>query len=123
MESVYHIVTIHVNETSWAHIWRLRSRYLGTGYDRLVIVEAIVIMVPLITLFLLITLSISAPVFDPAECISDVNDIAQVTVVSIVLWATLLWWSDAIGRVPTRTLLVVIFVTSVSVLLIMDWVC
>jgi hypothetical protein len=34
MESVYHIVTIRVNETSWAHVWRLRSRYLGTGYDR-----------------------------------------------------------------------------------------
>jgi hypothetical protein len=33
MESVYHIVTIRVNETSWAHIWRLRSRYLGTGFD------------------------------------------------------------------------------------------
>jgi hypothetical protein len=33
MESVYHIVTIHVNETSWAHVWRLRFRYLGTGYD------------------------------------------------------------------------------------------
>jgi hypothetical protein len=33
MEFVYHIVTICVNETSWAHIWRLRSRYLGTGYD------------------------------------------------------------------------------------------
>jgi hypothetical protein len=33
MESVYHIVTIHVNETSWAHVWRLRSLYLGTGYD------------------------------------------------------------------------------------------
>jgi hypothetical protein len=33
MESVYHIVTIRVNETSWAHVWRLRSRYLGTGYD------------------------------------------------------------------------------------------
>jgi hypothetical protein len=33
MESVYHIVTICVNETSWAHVWRLRSRYLGTGYD------------------------------------------------------------------------------------------
>jgi hypothetical protein len=33
MESVYHIVTIRVNETSWAHIWRLRSRYLGMGYD------------------------------------------------------------------------------------------
>jgi hypothetical protein len=33
MESIYHIVTIHVNETSWAHVWRLRSRYLGMGYD------------------------------------------------------------------------------------------
>jgi hypothetical protein len=33
MESVYHIVTIRVNETSWAHVWRLHSRYLGTGYD------------------------------------------------------------------------------------------
>jgi hypothetical protein len=34
MESIYHIVTVRVNETSWAHIWRLRSRYLGTGYDK-----------------------------------------------------------------------------------------
>jgi hypothetical protein len=33
MESVYHIVTVRVNETSWAHVWRLRSGYLGTGYD------------------------------------------------------------------------------------------
>jgi hypothetical protein len=33
MESVYHIVTIRVNETSSAHVWRLRSCYLGTGYD------------------------------------------------------------------------------------------
>jgi hypothetical protein len=32
MESVYHIVAIRVNETSWAHVWRLRSRYLGMGY-------------------------------------------------------------------------------------------
>jgi hypothetical protein len=23
-----------VNETSWAHVWRLRFRYLGVGYDR-----------------------------------------------------------------------------------------
>jgi hypothetical protein len=33
MEFVYHIVAIRVNETSWAHVWRLRSRYLGMGYD------------------------------------------------------------------------------------------
>jgi hypothetical protein len=34
MEFVYHIVTIRVNETSWAHVWRLHSGYLGTGYDK-----------------------------------------------------------------------------------------
>jgi hypothetical protein len=34
MASVYRIVAIRVNETSWAHAWRLRFRYLGTGYDR-----------------------------------------------------------------------------------------
>jgi hypothetical protein len=34
MESVYHIVTIRVNETSWAHVWWLHSLYLGMGYDR-----------------------------------------------------------------------------------------
>jgi hypothetical protein len=35
LESVYHIVTIRVNETSWAHVWMLRSCYLGMGYDTL----------------------------------------------------------------------------------------
>jgi hypothetical protein len=38
MESVYHIVTIRVNETSWVHVWRLRFRYLETGYDNIVVV-------------------------------------------------------------------------------------
>jgi hypothetical protein len=33
MESGYHIVTIRVNETSGAHVWRLRSHYLRMGYD------------------------------------------------------------------------------------------
>jgi hypothetical protein len=33
MESVYQIVTIRVNETSRAHVWRLHSLYLGIGYD------------------------------------------------------------------------------------------
>jgi hypothetical protein len=32
--SVYHIVTMRVIWTSWAHVWRLRSLFLGTGYDR-----------------------------------------------------------------------------------------
>jgi hypothetical protein len=33
MASVYHIIAIRVNETSWAHVWRLRFCYLGTGCD------------------------------------------------------------------------------------------
>jgi hypothetical protein len=33
MESIYHIVAIRVNETSWAHVWRLCFLYLGTEYD------------------------------------------------------------------------------------------
>jgi hypothetical protein len=37
MTSVYHIFTIHVNETSWAHVWRLHFCYLGTGYDTLLV--------------------------------------------------------------------------------------
>jgi hypothetical protein len=35
MESGYHIVTMRVIWTSWAHVWRLRSLFLGMGYDRL----------------------------------------------------------------------------------------
>jgi hypothetical protein len=34
MASVYRIVAIRVDETSWAHIWRLHFRYLKTGYDK-----------------------------------------------------------------------------------------
>jgi hypothetical protein len=37
MESVYHIVAIRVNETSWAHVWWLRSHYLRTGCDILLL--------------------------------------------------------------------------------------
>jgi hypothetical protein len=28
-----------VNETSWAHVWRLRFRYLRTGYDKRLMTE------------------------------------------------------------------------------------
>jgi hypothetical protein len=34
MDSGYHIVTIRVIGTSWAHVWRLRSLFLRTGYDK-----------------------------------------------------------------------------------------
>jgi hypothetical protein len=34
--SVYRIVAIRVNETSWAQVWRLHFHYLGTGYDNMI---------------------------------------------------------------------------------------
>jgi hypothetical protein len=34
-----------------------------------------------------------------------------------------LLWSDVVGRVPTKTLLVVIIMTPVSILLVIDWIC
>jgi hypothetical protein len=40
MESIYYIVAICVNETSWAHVWRLHSHYLGTGYDNTFVHQA-----------------------------------------------------------------------------------
>jgi hypothetical protein len=42
MESVYNIVAIRVHETSWAPVWRLRSCYLGTGYDNRALRAAII---------------------------------------------------------------------------------
>jgi hypothetical protein len=39
MAYVYHIVAIRVNETSWAHVCRLRFRYLGTGCDSKAVVR------------------------------------------------------------------------------------
>jgi predicted metalloenzyme YecM len=54
MASVYHIVAIRVNETSWAHVWRLHFRYLGTGYDTSIAAEVggdpiVVVEVALVT--------------------------------------------------------------------------
>jgi hypothetical protein len=90
---------------------------------RLVIVAAIIVIVPFIALLLLITLPISAPVFNPTACISTVDDVAQVAVVFAMPSTALLWWSDAAGRVPMGTIPVVIFVTPVFILLVMDWIC
>jgi hypothetical protein len=90
---------------------------------RLVVVRTIIIIVPFIALFLLFTLPISASVFNSTMCISTVDDVVQVIVVSIVSSAALLWWSDAAGQVPTRTLPVVIIMTPISILMVIDWIC
>jgi hypothetical protein len=72
---------------------------------RLVIVGATIVIVPLIALLLN-----SVSVSNLVTCIYTMDDIMQV------------WWCDAAGRVPTGTVLVVIFMTPVFVLLVMDWI-
>jgi hypothetical protein len=94
--------------------WVMPS-FRGALLVRLVIVGTIVIIVPLIALFLFNALSLSVSNFNPVVCISAADDIVQVTVVSPMPWAVLLRWSDAAGRVPTRTLPVLKLMTLVSV--------
>jgi hypothetical protein len=86
----------------------------------LVIVWATIIIVPLLALLLLGMLPIFAPIFNPAMCISTVDDIMQVSVIPAMPLIVLLWWSDAAGRVRTGTVPVVIFVTPIFVPLVMD---
>jgi hypothetical protein len=69
-------------------------------------------------LFLLITLLILAHVFNPATCISGIDDVAQVAIVSVTSSAVRLPWSDATGRVPTKAFSVVIIMTPVPILLV-----
>jgi hypothetical protein len=61
----------------------------------LIIVRAIVIIVPFITLLMLDVVSFLAPIFNPVMCISVADDIVQIHVVLIS--ASLLHWSDATG--------------------------
>jgi hypothetical protein len=72
------------------------SPFWRTLLVRLVIVGAIIVIVPLIALILLVTLPI--------------------TVVPTMPSTALLWWSDAVDRVPTGTMPVVILVTPVFLL-------
>jgi hypothetical protein len=51
MASVYHIVAIRVNETSWAHVWRLRFRYLRTGYDNYALFSVLFIYLLVLLVF------------------------------------------------------------------------
>jgi hypothetical protein len=87
---------------------------------RLVVVRTTIIIVPFLTLFLLLTLSISSLAFDSAVCITGVDDVVYITGVSVVSSDTLPMCSDAAGRVPTKTLPVVTVMTPVTALLVVD---
>jgi hypothetical protein len=46
MESGYHIVTVRVIWTFWAYVRKLRSLFLGTGYDIVDVIVDIGVVVP-----------------------------------------------------------------------------
>jgi hypothetical protein len=79
----------------------------------LVVVGSIVVIVPLLASLAFDAVSLLALVFDPATCISVADNIAQVFVVPISV--VLLSGSDATGRVPAQTLVVVRVLTPPSV--------
>jgi hypothetical protein len=60
---------------------------------RLVIERTIIVIVSILAL--LITLPLSAPILNLTACISIVNDVAQVMIVSATPSDVLLQWSDA----------------------------
>jgi hypothetical protein len=64
---------------------------------RLVVEGTIIVIVPLITSFLLNTLMLLTPVVNPVVCISVVDDVAQISVIPILLSAVFLRWSETAG--------------------------
>jgi hypothetical protein len=95
--------------------------FRGALSVRLVVEGTILVIVPLLTSFLLNALTLLASVVNPVVCISVMDDIAQVTVMSILPMAALLRWSETTGRVPTRTLSVVKLMTPYFIVTIKDW--
>jgi hypothetical protein len=89
---------------------------------RLVIEGTTIVIVPLITSFLLNTLTLLAPDVNWVTCIFVVDDVAQISVILIPPLAMFLWWSETAGQVPARTLSLVKLVTPYSAFTIEDWV-
>jgi hypothetical protein len=64
---------------------------------RLVIIGTIVVIVPFFALLLLKMFALLAPVFNPAVCISVVDDVMQITIILIPHSAAFLQWGDTAG--------------------------
>jgi hypothetical protein len=78
---------------------------------RLVVIGIIVIIVPLFTLLLFEALALLTPVFYLATCISAMDDVVQISVISISSSAAFLQWSETTCRVLMLTLPMVSLVT------------
>jgi hypothetical protein len=78
---------------------------------RLVVIGTVVVIVHFFTLLLFKALMLLTPVFNPAACISVVDDFTQISFISVSSSAAFLWWSETACRVPMMTLPVVRLVT------------
>jgi hypothetical protein len=87
---------------------------------RLVIDGTMTVIVPLMTPLLLNVLTLLTPVVNPVVCISAVDDVMQISVISIPPSVVFLRWSDTAGRVPALTLSVVKLVTPYFTIMIED---
>jgi hypothetical protein len=96
--------------------------FRGALSVRLVIEGTTIVIVPLITSFLLNTLTLLAPDVNWVTCIFVVDDVAQISVILIPPLAMFLWWSETAGQVPAWTLSLVKLVTPYSAFTIEDWV-
>jgi hypothetical protein len=85
---------------------------------RLVIIGTVVVIVPFFTLLLFRALTLLTPIFNPATCISAVNDVTQISIILVSSLAVLLQWSETACRVPVRTLLVVKLMTSFFIIMV-----
>jgi hypothetical protein len=98
------------------------SSYIAPSFKRmlsvrLITIGTVVVIVPFFMLLLFKVLALLAPVFYPATCISAVDDIVQILVISVLPSATFLRWSETASRVPMGTLLVVMLMTPCFILM------
>jgi hypothetical protein len=85
---------------------------------RLVVIGTVVVIAPFFMLPLFKALTLLTLVFNPVVCISIVDDVMQISVVSVSSSVALLRWSEIACRVPMLTLPVVRLVTSCFIIMV-----
>jgi hypothetical protein len=85
---------------------------------RLVIIGTILVIVPFFALLLFKMLALLTPIFDPAACITFVDDVMQISVIPVSTLVALLRWSEIAYRVPVRTLSVVTIMTPCLIIMV-----
>jgi hypothetical protein len=89
---------------------------------RLIVIGIVVGIVSFFTLLLFKALVLLASVFNPATCISTVDDVVQISVIPVSFSAAFLRWSESARRVPMGTMSVVMLMNPCFILTVERWV-